>query len=94
MANTLTVVDRQVEGLNRIVYATMDITSYTADGETLSATIFGLTALKFVEVCSAENGYMFAANSAMNKLLGFTAAATQIVATTDAGLVRLRAVGY
>jgi len=94
MTNTLTVVDRQVEGLNRTVYATMDVTSYTTDGETLSATIFGLTGLKYIEVCSAENGYMFAANAAMSKLLCFTAAATQAAATTDVGVVRLRVVGY
>lgn len=89
MTNTLTVVKRTVKGQDVEVYARMDITSYTADGETLSATALGLGSIEQVVPYSEEKGYMFRWDRTNSKVLGYTAVATQIVATTDVGVVGL-----
>ena len=72
----------------------MDITSYTTDGESVAASVFGLTEVKEVFAMSTENGYMYVWARSTKKLLALTAAATQATSTTDTGTVMLMVVGH
>ena len=87
--------DRPKVGLSnlKVVLATIDITSYTTDGEALTAVLLGLGAIDKVFVSSSEKGYMAAWDEANAKLKVMTAAATQAASTTDCGTFELLVLG-
>jgi hypothetical protein len=95
MTNAVTVKRTTIESDAHVVYAQMDITSYTTGGETLTPASFGLDSINFDEVIpySKENGYMFKIDVTNKKVMAYTAADTQVTAAVDVGIVGLRLVG-
>jgi len=93
LTKTVTIVRRSVFGNMRVTIASVDVTSYTASGEPLSAPNLGLKSVELVQPVSAENPYVFWYDYSGAKLRGWDFTGTEITGTTDAGVVRLIAIG-
>jgi len=98
MTKTVTKVDggRAVLGGMVMTVHDVDITSYTASGEPLTAANLGLVALIDVIPISKEkfvSAWYDYANSKL-RVFGDTTIATESTATTDCGVIRVTAFGY
>ena len=93
MTKTVTIVRRSVFGNMRVRIASVDVTSYTLNGEPLSAADLGLGSIEDVIPISSENAYVFWYDYSGAKLRGWDFTGTEIAATTDAGTVRVLAIG-
>jgi len=77
----------------RVRIASVDISSYTALGEALSAADLGLRSIESLIPISSENAYVFWYDYANAKLRGWDFTGAEITGTTDAGTVRVQAIG-
>jgi len=93
LAKTITVVRRSVFGNMRVRIVEVDVTSYTALGEPLTAAELGLSAVEHAEASSNENHYAAWYDIAGAKLRIWAGASAEIAGTTDAGKFRILAIG-
>ena len=83
-----------VAGDLKLKFVELDISGYTTDGESVAASVMGFGRILGMLFTSSEKGYMFAWNRTTEKIMVFTAAATQASGTTDCGTVCALVVGY
>lgn len=93
MTRAITFVDQYVQGNKLVTVADIDITSYTTDGESVTAANLGLSRIDHMSIQSTENGYIYVHDRTNDKIKVMTAAATQASSTTDTGTVRVKAEG-
>jgi len=94
LTKTVTVIRRSVFGNMRVIIASVDVTSYTASGEPLTAAELGLKSIEDLIPVTSENKYVFYYDYASAKLRGWvTSTDTEIAGAVDAGTVRLIAIG-
>ena len=100
MTHTLTVDSREHVGRVVMCYGTLDITSYTADGEVIDPNEFQfIQGLKQLILSSSESGYIAWYNDSNNKVVvrgtgsAEKAAGTAVDAETDVGEIPYIAIG-
>ena len=96
MTHTTTKVMRAKLGGAFMTICDVDITSYTASGEAVTAGELGLASILDAHCESNENQISFWYDRANKKIRAFgdTTIATESTATTDCGKVRVIAFGY
>lgn len=96
MTHTVTKVLRTKMGGAVMTITDVDITSYTASGEVMTAKEFGLANILDAIVQSNENHYAAWWDRTNKKIrvFGDTTLATESTATTDCGKIRVIAFGY
>ncbi len=101
MAKSITTVKQGTDGSMKYHIFDLDITSYTASGEPLSAMEMGFNVIDHVKAATTENGYVFLYDYTNAKMLvkmfdnNAVADGAMMAFTTggDAGTCRVMAVG-
>jgi len=94
LTKTVTIIRRSVFGNMRVTIAHVDVTSYTASGEPLTAAELGLRSVEDVIPKTAEKSYIWWYDYAGAKLRAFVSSTgVEVAGAVDAGEVRLIAIG-
>lgn len=94
MTHTTTILYSGVQGNKRMVTAKIDITSYTAAGEVITAAELGLAAVDNGLIDSHENANLWRFDEVNMKIRGYvTSTNAEIAGAVDAGEVLIQVFG-
>lgn len=98
MTKSVTLDGTEFAGAMKVRFADVDITSYTAGGESFTPNDAGMHRFQYVAANSTENGYVFVYDYTNETVKAYEASTDgstldEAAGTTDVGTVRLMCIG-